>query len=388
MTSKKKLNLIRLSRTEKIGSVSFMRLMEENNQNIDLILEKIIEDGKLLVPSEEEILNEISILKIKGGKIITYLDSDYPWILKTTDGFPTVISVLGDISSFSSERNRSISIVGSRNCSIFGKKFTKYIVEELINRNFITISGLARGIDEVVHTETINSGGKTIAILGSGLDYFYPSVKLAERILENGGAVISEMPFFEKPRPQYFPRRNRIIAGLSLGTLVIEADKKSGSMITANQAAKFGRTVFAVPGFPLDDRSTGTNQLIKDGAVMVRDIDDLMEELNDVHFIQQSNIFKDNSELLTKKRLSTKQTKSLTQTDSIDEESQMESELSKELSIENCILNALNKKTEIDLNDLLQFMPEINFNSVLIAISELEIKGLVQRNPLGQFILS
>lgn len=362
MISKEKLNLIRFSRTETIGPITFFRLMENYNQDIEKILCYLKNEKKLKIPSEKDILQEISALNDRDGEIITYLDDEYPQILKTIEDFPPVISVLGDLSNEIYAKNRAISIVGSRNCSISGKKFTKYIVKELVDRNFITISGLANGIDETVHQETIDNNGKTIAVLGSGLGYLYPNTRLAEDIVKSGGIVISEMPFFEKPRPQYFPRRNRIIAGLSMSTLVIEAGSKSGSMITANLAAKYGRTVFAVPGFPMDERSTGTNQLIKDGAVMARDIEDILEELKD--FYQQEELFGRNDESIFHKKIDPNTTE-----------------------LEKRILNALDQKSETSLNDLLRFIPEIDQSAMLIAITELEIKNLIERDIIGRIIL-
>jgi DNA processing protein len=363
MLSTQKLNLIRLSRTEKIGPITLLKLMTAYNNDVALVLNFLEREKKLLIPEAKTILNEISILESKGGRILTYLDEDYPWILKLTDDFPPVISIIGDLSSEIYKKRRAISIVGSRNCSILAKKFTKYIVDELTNRNFITISGLANGIDEVVHQETINNNSRTVAVLGSGLAHFYPNTNLGNEIISHGGVIISELPFFEKPNPKYFPMRNRIIAGMSVATLVVEAGIKSGSIITANKAAKYGRIVFSVPGFPTDDRSTGTNQLIKDGAVMVRDIDDIINELQNGDFIQQDNIFNTfNNKKIEKSNIEMGE-------------------------IEKRILEALNSKTETEFNDLIALMPEVNFNSVLIAISELEIKNLIKRNIFGQIVL-
>ena len=291
MVSNQKLNLIKLARTEKLGQTNFFRLMSMYNNDATVALEAIKHNKQFTIPSDSEILDEIEILNKINAKILTYQDEEYPWMLKLINDFPPIISVIGGLSKDKYKKNRSISIVGSRNCSILGKKFTQYITRELVNRNFTIISGLANGIDQAAHEETIKNQGNTIAVIGSGLSDFYPNIRLAHEIIENDGVIISELPFSKKSQPRFFPQRNRIIAGISIGTLIVEANVKSGSMITANQAIKYNRTVFSVPGFPTDDRSSGTNQLIKDGAVMVRNIEDIVEELQNNNYLNHNSIF-------------------------------------------------------------------------------------------------
>lgn len=373
MISNQKLSLIRLARTEKLGQTNFFRLMSMHNNDAELALDSIKDDKRFLLPKKSEILKEISQLEKINGQVLTYQDPDYPWLLKLINDFPPVISVIGDLSQTKYKKNRSVSIVGSRNCSILGKKFTQYITEELVKRNFTIISGLANGIDEAAHEEALENQGNTIAVIGSGLSNFYPNTQLAYEIIQKDGVIISELPFDQKPKPSFFPRRNRIIAGLSLGTLIVEADIKSGSMITANQAAKYNRIVFAVPGFPVDNRSSGTNQLIKDGATMVRDINDIMDELQTSNHIDYNSIF---STTIEDKKEFLKQNSLFNNID-----------FSTLNDLETRIISAINGKTNIDLSDLSSILPDVYFNSILIAISELEAKNIITKDALGQISL-
>ena len=172
-----------------------------------------------------------------------------------------------------------VAIVGSRNASIAGRKFSAQIARGLGEAGFAVASGLARGIDAAAHAAALATG--TVAVFAGGLDRPYPpdNVELAERIVASGGAHVSEMPMGWEPRARDFPRRNRIISGLSLAVVVVEAAQRSGSLITARRAADQGRLVFAVPGSPLDPRAGGTNRLIKEGATIVTAVDDIIGEI-------------------------------------------------------------------------------------------------------------
>lgn len=176
-------------------------------------------------------------------------------------------------------RKPPVAIVGSRNASVVGARFTEKLARDLGDAGFAIVSGLARGIDAAAHKASMASG--TIAVLAGGLDRPYPpeNLPIYRAIPENGGALITEMPMGAEPRARDFPRRNRIIAGLSLGLIVIEAAERSGSLISARMAGEMGRTVFAVPGSPLDPRARGTNALLKQGATLVTGADDVIESL-------------------------------------------------------------------------------------------------------------
>ena len=188
---------------------------------------------------------------------------------------PPLLSVIGDRIW---AKTTTIAIVGSRNCSASGLKLTKLIAEDLGSSGLAVASGLARGIDTAAHKAALESG--TIAVVAGGLNRIYPSenVELAHKIASKG-MLISEMPWNWQARSRDFPRRNRIISGLAAGTLVVEAAKRSGSLITARYALEQGREVFAIPGSPLDPRCEGTNHLIKQGACLVRDAEDIVAAL-------------------------------------------------------------------------------------------------------------
>ena len=187
-----------------------------------------------------------------------------------------LVSYLGDPAVF---QLPALAIVGSRNASLAGVRFTRKLAAEIGAQGYAIVSGMARGIDTAAHEATLGTG--TIAVLAGGLDHPYPpeNLELFKSIPARGGAVITEMPMGWEPRAKDFPRRNRIIAALGLGLLVVEAAQRSGSLISARLANELGRTVFAVPGSPLDPRCEGTNNLIKNGATLVTDVRDILDAL-------------------------------------------------------------------------------------------------------------
>lgn len=176
----------------------------------------------------------------------------------------------------------NVAVVGSRKPSVYGLQIIKYLLPHIIRKGFNIISGLARGIDTLAHQIAVNNSGKTWAVLGSGLDNIYPqeNKNLSLEIIETGGGIISEFEPTTAPRPENFPRRNRIISGLSMAILIIEAEERSGSLITARHALEQGREVLAVPGNILSPLSRGTNKLIQSGATPITDADDLLNILN------------------------------------------------------------------------------------------------------------
>lgn len=182
------------------------------------------------------------------------------------------IEILNDVS---------IAIVGCREATEYGKKATTYFAYNLAKQGVNIVSGLAKGIDSYSHIGSLQAKGKTIAVIGSGLDIIYPkeNEKLAQEILKNGGAIITEYSLGTKPEKEHFPARNRIISGLSDGVLVVEAKEKSGSLITADFAMEQGKDVFVVPGNINSLNSVGTNNLIKDGAILVSNYKDILENL-------------------------------------------------------------------------------------------------------------
>lgn len=224
-----------------------------------------------------DVEDDLDLVRKNGFKIITFSDPDYPALLRQIHDPPPVLYVFGTLRPDS----LNIAIVGSRNATSYGRTTTERLSRDLVARGFTVISGMARGIDSAAHIGALAAKGETIAVLGCGLGTIYPAEnkKLFHRISENG-AVISEFPFLAPPDAHHFPARNRIISGMSLGAVIVEATHKSGSLITARLAAEQGREVFAVPGSVTSFKSIGTHSLIKQGAKLVEHANDIIEELN------------------------------------------------------------------------------------------------------------
>lgn len=207
----------------------------------------------------------------------TIYDKDYPIELREIYHPPAVLFYQGD---WALTKKRRLGIVGSRESTLYGKKALTHILPELVQKNVTIVSGLAAGIDKEAHLQTISLGGKTISVIGTGLDYYYPKENLSlQKMISRDHLLISEYPIGTPPKRYHFPLRNRIIAGLSQGTLVIEAKERSGSLITANVALQENREVFAIPGSILDKSYQGTNQLIQAGAKLVINTNDILQEM-------------------------------------------------------------------------------------------------------------
>lgn len=221
------------------------------------------------------------ILKYRNQQIfpITIIDPEYPPLLKHIYDPPWVLYAKGHIHLL--QTKKCISVVGTRTPSENGTKSMEKVIPPLVHTGWVIVSGLANGIDTGAHMITIREKGTTISVLGSGFSHIYPSknISLAHKIAMDH-LLLSEYPPYQRPQKWHFPRRNRIISGLSLGTIVVEAMKRSGSLITAYQALESGREVFAIPGSILESRSVGTNLLIKDGANSILTAEDVMETLN------------------------------------------------------------------------------------------------------------
>ena len=220
---------------------------------------------------------ELKCLNALGISVISVSDPTYPSRLKTIHDPPPVLYVNGDISPAD---QHAIAIVGSRRATAAGRLFTEQLSRELASLGFTVVSGLARGVDAAAHRGALAAKGRTIAVLGCGLDRTYPPEHQALRKqVESSGAVVSELPLGSYPHGYHFPRRNRIISGMCLGVVVTEAALESGSLITARLASEQGREVFAVPGFVKADTSRGPNGLIKQGAKLVEGVEDILPEL-------------------------------------------------------------------------------------------------------------
>ncbi|MEN8904544.1 MAG: DNA-processing protein DprA [Clostridiales bacterium] len=304
----------------------------------------------------ENLFEDILKRKIE---VININDDNYPKLLKNIYDPPILLYKKGDFF----DTNKSIAVVGSRNHSNYGRIVTEKLVKELVKNDFTIISGMARGIDTTAHKTAIENGGKTIAVLGCGLDIVYPNENknLMEEICQSG-SIVSEYVLGTKPLPYNFPARNRIISGLSMGVLVVEAGSKSGSLITAELALNEGREVFSVPGNITSKYSLGTNQLIKDGAKMVIDVNDIIEEINNEFTIDKINYI-NNTILMNGK---------------IDDSNltNIEMKILSILSLEELHINEICKRINIPIDEI---------SSTLLL---LEIKNYVKSLPGMFYILS
>lgn len=230
----------------------------------------------------EHVKEDLRLAVQKGFKIVTMTDADYPALLREIPDPPPFLYVFGDLDG----STMNIAVVGSRNATAYGISTTKRLCRDLASIGMTVVSGMAVGIDTAAHRGALSGHGKTIAVLGSGFNNVYPAEnrKLFDDIARNG-AVITEFPMATEPEPHNFPTRNRVISGISLGTVVVEATRKSGSLITARLAAEQNREVFAVPGSIQSFKSMGTHTLIKQGAKLVEHAQDIMDEL--AHMIGQ-----------------------------------------------------------------------------------------------------
>ena len=245
-------------------------------------------DALLAARSRLSLDDEMEKLERFGVKVLVYEDLPYPAALKEIYDYPPVLYVKGNLPS---QDQPCLAVIGTRRPTIYGRQVTEEIVTDLVRSGITIVSGLARGIDSVAHRAALDAGGRTVAVFASGLDIIYPgeNARLAQAIIERG-ALLSEHPLGVKPRPESFPLRNRIMSGLSLGVLVVEAGERSGALITAHQAVEQDREVFAIPGSILSPASQGTNHLIQEGAKLVRNSEDILQELNLAITVQQAEI--------------------------------------------------------------------------------------------------
>jgi DNA processing protein len=221
---------------------------------------------------------ELCELPRLGARLLRWTDADYPPNLRHIADPPPYLLVRGTLTDADTA---CVAVVGARAASEAGLRMAQRLGLELAARGFIVVSGLARGIDAAAHRGALDAGGRTVGVLGCGIDVAYPPEhrKLADEIVEQRGAILSELPLGTPPLPENFPGRNRILSGLSLGVVVVEAAEKSGSLITARQALEQDRQVFAVPGSPLTGKTRGSNRLLREGAVLVECVEDVIEDL-------------------------------------------------------------------------------------------------------------
>jgi DNA processing protein len=275
LTDEQRLDWLRLIRSENVGPRTFRALVNQYGgaaAALEALPDLARRGGRLLlkVTSRAEAEKEMAAAARLGVRFIAMGEPDYPKTLQAIDTAPPLIALRGSSDVLAKP---SVAIVGSRNASASGLTFAERLSRQLGEAGYVVVSGLARGIDTRAHKATLETG--TVAVLAGGHDRIYPSQNepLLQAIVEQGGAVVSEMPMGWEPRGRDFPRRNRIVSGLSYGVVVVEAARRSGSLITARFALEQGREVFAVPGSPLDPRAEGTNDLIREGATLCAGIE-------------------------------------------------------------------------------------------------------------------
>ena len=278
MNRKDQIEWLRLARTETVGPVTFHRLLAKYGSPAAAldILPVLTRNKPIRICDTATAQRELETLDKYNGRMLFAGDAHYPLALTALEDAPPVLSVLGHIDLL---QKQSVALVGSRNASLNARKLVHKMAADLGKAGIVVVSGLARGIDTSAHEGSLPTG--TVAVVAGGVNVIYPkeNTDLFHKICETG-AVISECAWGMQPLAQHFPKRNRIVSGLSVGTVVIEASLRSGSLITARMAAEQGRDVMAVPGFPLDPRSEGTNALLRDGVILVRDAADVLEQIN------------------------------------------------------------------------------------------------------------
>lgn len=277
-----KTDWLRLIRSANVGPITFWRLMESFGTASAALdaLPRLARrgGGTARVPSRAEAERELAAYDRLGARLVAAVEPDYPAPLRAIEDAPPLIGMLGAPHLL---KRPCVALVGARNASANGRKLARQIAAELAGAGMTVVSGMARGIDTAAHEGALAGG--TVAVLAGGLDVIYPreNAGLYRGIVEQG-AVVAELPPGTEPQASHFPRRNRLISGLSLGVVVVEAAARSGSLITARRALDQGREVFAVPGSPLDPRARGPNSLIRQGAVLTEGAGDVLEALNDL----------------------------------------------------------------------------------------------------------
>lgn len=275
---------LRLARAEGVGPITYRRLLQVYKSPaaaIEALRELARAGGRRAapaVPSTARAQQEIAALERMGGRLLVLSGPHYPPLLALSEDAPPIIAVLGTPEALSA---RSVALVGGRNASANGRRMAEVLARDLAEAGFVVVSGMARGVDAAAHRGAL-AAGRTVAAVAGGLDHPYPPEHgaLQEQIAA-AGAVVAEAPLGTAPQARHFPRRNRVIAGLSLGVIVVEAAPRSGSLITARMAQEYGRELFAMPGSPLDPRCRGSNDLIRQGAHLTESLADVLDNLPD-----------------------------------------------------------------------------------------------------------
>ncbi len=372
LSEQQKKEWLQLAFSENVGPITFHSLLsffgspKEALAHVDEFARRGGRTREIKIADERQVDEQLKLAEEFDTRIIVSGESDYPKLLKKTSDKPPVLFTKGH---FVLTQKNAVAMVGTRNASLNGKSFTRKLALDLAQRDYVIISGMAKGIDTAAHEGALGADigqGGTIAVVGTPLNEVYPAenADLFETLCARG-CVISELPFGAKMSPQNFPRRNRIISGLSRGVVVIEAQGKSGSLITARLAKEQERLLFAVPGFPLDARSEGPNKLIKQGAVLVENTTDILYELEDLtnqHLFAEPDM---NEDMIIPSYPSVSD-------DELDKARQ-------------AILTCLSPQPT-GINELIRGA-ELSAQIVNIILVELELAGRIERHPGGRVSL-
>ena len=285
LTDAERLDWLKLIRSDNVGPRTFRALLKHYGSArgaLAALPDLARRGGASRAPRafpREDAEKEIAALNRLGARLVASCEDGYPPRLAQIDDAPPLLAIAGEPATLARDM---VAIVGSRNASAAGQKFAQQLARDLGEAGFVIISGLARGIDQAAHRASVATG--TIAVLAGGHAQIYPPEHgpLCAEIVDQGGAALSEMPVGHAPRARDFPRRNRLISGAALGVVIVEAAQRSGSLITARMAGEQGREVFAVPGSPLDPRSAGANDLLKQGATLVTEAADIINVLTPI----------------------------------------------------------------------------------------------------------
>lgn len=282
---------IRLSRMPGVGPITFRKLILKcgsAEQAVDFWAAQMRREEKDVEKKYGGPEKERDALAKLGGRFLVWGEEDYPPLLHVLPDPPVVLSVLGDVHALTAAL---VGVVGNRNASAHGMQWTRALARDLAAAGVGVVSGLSRGIDTAAHEGALDGNGVTVAAVAGGVDHIYPpqNKKLREEMLARGGAIISEQPLGMVPVAGFFPRRNRMIAGLSVGVVVSEATRHSGSLITAEHALAYGRDVWAVPGSPSDPRASGPNWLLKQGAALVEGAGDILAAMPSVEKVKRAD---------------------------------------------------------------------------------------------------
>ncbi|HDL1353720.1 TPA: DNA-protecting protein DprA [Mannheimia haemolytica] len=368
-------DLLRLLQVPQMGAQRIGRLLAELNfaefcHYDKLQLKQIGWNEKQIQrwfnPDQKWIDQAMTWSELPNQQIVTLFDENYPFLLKQISTAPPLIYVKGNVESLSLPQ---IAIVGSRDYSHYGEYWAGQFAAELARHNIIITSGLAIGIDGFAHQKIVMEQGITIAVLGSGLNQVYPArhKKLAEQIVDLGGALVSEFSPNQPPVAENFPRRNRIISGLSLGTLVIEATLNSGSLITARYALEQGREVFALPNAVQNPYAQGCHKLIKEGALLVEGVEDILEVVASQYQPQQIPLFDESKPTVSASLQAVKNSEKFAK--NLPSLTACQQQIYQHISLEPMAIDDLAKVTELTIEILLVELLGLELAGVIKQVS-------------------